>query len=107
MARICWSRPPTKYTGAHADCVLGYVSANEKHAARLHQTHGDLGLFASGDDCFLGLRGLRTLGVRLKQHQETGLALARWLKARPEVARILHPALPDDPGHALWKRDFS
>ena len=51
--------------------------------------------------------GLRTLAVRLKQHQETGLTLARWLKARPEVARILHPALPDDPGHALWKRDFS
>ncbi len=97
----------TKYIGGHADVMLGYVSANEKHAARLHQTHGDMGLFASGDDCFLGLRGLRTLAVRLKQHQETGLALARWLKARPEVARILHPALPDDPGHALWKRDFS
>jgi cysteine-S-conjugate beta-lyase len=97
----------TKYIGGHADVMLGYVSANEKHAARLHQTHGDLGLFASGDDCFLGLIGLRTLAVRLKQHQQTGLTLARWLKARPEVARILHPALPDDPGHTLWKRDFS
>jgi cystathionine beta-lyase len=97
----------TKYIGGHADVMLGYVSANERHAGRLHQTHGDLGLYASGDDCFLGLRGLRTLAVRLKQHQENGLTLARWLKARPEVARILHPALPDDPGHALWKRDFS
>jgi len=97
----------TKYIGGHADVMLGYVAANERHAARLHQVHGDLGLYASGDDCFLGLRGVRTLGVRLKQHQETGLALARWLKDRPEVARILHPALPDDPGHALWKRDFS
>ena len=97
----------TKYIGGHADVMLGYVAANEKHAGRLHQTHGDLGLYASGDDCFLGLRGLRTLAVRLKQHQQTGLALARWLQARPEVARILHPALPDDPGHALWKRDFS
>ncbi|HUE65891.1 MAG TPA: cystathionine beta-lyase [Rhizomicrobium sp.] len=97
----------TKYIGGHADVMLGYVAANERHAGRLHQVHGDLGLFASGDDCFLGLRGLRTLAVRLKQHQETGLALARWLKARPEVVRILHPALPDDPGHALWKRDFS
>jgi cystathionine beta-lyase len=97
----------TKYIGGHADVMLGYVSANERHAARLHQVHGDLGLYASGDDCFLGLRGLRTLGVRLKQHQETGLTLARWLKDRPEVTRILHPALPDDPGHALWKRDFS
>jgi cystathionine beta-lyase len=95
----------TKYIGGHADVMLGYVSANERHAARLHQVHGDLGLYASGDDCFLGLRGLRTLAVRLRQ--ETGLALARWLKGRPEVARILHPALPDDPGHALWKRDFS
>ncbi|HEX4270166.1 MAG TPA: cystathionine beta-lyase [Rhizomicrobium sp.] len=97
----------TKYIGGHADVMLGYVSANERHAGRLHQTHGDLGLYASGDDCFLGLRGLRTLAVRLKQHQETGLILARWLKGRPEVARILHPALEDDPGHGLWKRDFS
>ena len=97
----------TKYIGGHADVMLGYVAANERHAGRLHQTHGDLGLYASGDDCFLGLRGLRTLAVRLKQHQENGLALARWLTARPEVARILHPALENDPGHALWKRDFS
>jgi len=97
----------TKYIGGHADVMLGYVAANEKHAGRLHQVHGDLGLYASGDDCFLGLRGLRTLAVRLARHQETGLALARWLQARSEVARILHPALPDDPGHALWKRDFS
>ena len=97
----------TKYVGGHADVMLGYVSANDAHAARLVETHGNMGLYASGDDCFLGLRGLRTLPVRLKQHQETGLALARWLKQQPEVARILHPALEDDPGHALWKRDFS
>jgi cystathionine beta-lyase len=97
----------TKYIGGHADVMLGYVSANERHAGKLHQVHGDLGLYASGDDCFLGLRGLRTLAVRLRQHQETGLKLARWLKSRPEVARILHPALADDPGHVLWKRDFS
>jgi cysteine-S-conjugate beta-lyase len=97
----------TKYVGGHADVMLGYVAANERHAARLHQIHGDLGLYASGDDCFLGLRGLRTLAVRLARHQETGLTLARWLQARPEVARILHPGLQSDPGHALWKRDFS
>ncbi|HEY8254867.1 MAG TPA: cystathionine beta-lyase [Rhizomicrobium sp.] len=97
----------TKYIGGHADVMLGYVAANESHAGRLHQVHGDLGLYASGDDCFLGLRGLRTLAVRLARHQQTGLTLARWLQARPEVARILHPALPGDPGHALWKRDFS
>jgi cystathionine beta-lyase len=97
----------TKYVGGHADVMLGYVSANESHADRLHETHGNLGLFASGDDCFLGLRGLRTLAVRLARHQETGLTLARWLAARPEVSRVLHPALESDPGHALWKRDFS
>jgi cystathionine beta-lyase len=97
----------TKYIGGHADVMLGYVAANETHAARLTETHGNMGLYASGDDCFLGLRGLRTLPVRLARHQATGIALATWLKARPEVARVLHPALPDDPGHALWKRDFS
>ncbi len=97
----------TKYIGGHADVMLGYVSANERHAARLHQLHGDLGLYASGDDCFLGLRGLRTLDVRLARHQETGLTLARWLQGRPEIARILHPGLESDPGHVLWKRDFS
>ena len=97
----------TKYVGGHADVMLGYVSANDSHAARLHETHGNLGLYASGDDCFLGLRGLRTLPVRLARHQETGLTLARWLASRPEVARVLHPGLENDPGHALWKRDFS
>ena len=97
----------TKYVGGHADVMLGYVAANDSHAARLHETHGNLGLYASGDDCFLGLRGLRTRPVRLARHQETGLALARWLAGRPEVARVLHPGLESDPGHALWKRDFS
>jgi cystathionine beta-lyase len=97
----------TKYIGGHADVMLGYVAAGERYAARLHQLHGDLGLYASGDDCFLGLRGLRTLAVRLARHQQTGLTLARWLQGQPEVARILHPGLESDPGHALWKRDFS
>jgi cystathionine beta-lyase len=97
----------TKYVGGHADVMLGYVSANESHAARLHELHGNMGLYASGDDCFLGLRGLRTLPVRLAQHQQTGFRLARWLQARPEVARVMHPGLESDPGHALWKRDFS
>jgi len=97
----------TKYVGGHADVMLGYISANESHAERLHQTHGNMGLYASGDDCFLGLRGLRTLPVRLARHQETGFKLARWLQTRPEVARVLHPGLESDPGHALWKRDFS
>ena len=78
----------------------------QSHAARLGNFVGDLGLYASGDDCFLALRGLRTLAVRLKRHQETATTLARWLLARPEVSRVLYPALKSDPGHALWKRDF-
>jgi cystathionine beta-lyase len=97
----------TKYIGGHADVMLGYVAANESHARRLIETHGNMGLYASGDDCFLGLRGLRTLPTRLARHQQTALTLARWLQTRPEVARVLYPALESDPGHRLWKRDFS
>ena len=96
----------TKYVGGHADVMIGYVSANESHAKGLRCTHHDLGLYASGDDCFLALRGLRTMAVRLARHQETALKLVRWLKRRPEVARVLYPALEGDPGHTLWKRDF-
>jgi cystathionine beta-lyase len=96
----------TKYIGGHADVMIGYVTANAAHKKRLEDTHNDLGLYASGDDCYLALRGLRTMPVRLARHQETGLKLARWMQARPEVARVLHPGLESDPGHALWKRDF-
>lgn len=96
----------TKYVGGHADVMIGYVSANESHAKGLRDTHHDLGLYASGDDCFLALRGLRTMAVRLARHQETALKLVRWLKGRPEVARVLYPALEGDPGHTIWKRDF-
>jgi cystathionine beta-lyase len=97
----------TKYIGGHADVMLGYVCANGSHAARLAQTHDHLGVYASGDDCFLALRGLRTMPVRLPRHGETALALARWLQTRPEVSRVLYPPLQDDPGHALWARDFT
>jgi cystathionine beta-lyase len=97
----------TKYVGGHADVMLGTITANQSHTARLSDVHGHLGLYASGDDCFLGLRGLRTLSVRLARHQETGLKLAHWLAKRDEVVRVLHPALESDPGHAIWKRDFT
>ena len=97
----------TKYVGGHADVMIGYVCANESHVARLLQTHHDLGLYASGDDCFLALRGLRTIPVRLARHGETALKLARWLQAWQEVSRVLYPALEDDPGHEIWKRDFT
>ncbi len=97
----------TKYIGGHADVLLGSVTANAAWEERLVHAHGDLGLCASGDDAFLTLRGLRTLGVRLRRHQESATELAIWLKTRPEVARVLYPPLHEDPGHALWKRDFT
>ena len=97
----------TKYVGGHADVMIGYVCADESHAPRLARTHDHLGIYASGDDCFLALRGLRTMAVRLARHQETALKLSRWLSSRPEVSRVLYPALESDAGHALWKRDFT
>jgi cystathionine beta-lyase len=96
----------TKYIGGHADVMLGYVTANESHRARLEHAHGDLGLYASGDDCYLALRGLRTMAVRLRQHQENATTIAHWLQSHPAIARVLYPALESDPGYALWKRDF-
>jgi cystathionine beta-lyase len=97
----------TKYIGGHSDIMLGTVSANAATLPRLKETAAALGLCAAPDDIYLALRGLRTLAVRLARHQENGLAVARWLAARPEVLRVLHPGLETDPGHAIWKRDFS
>jgi cystathionine beta-lyase len=98
----------TKYIAGHADAMLGLVVASDERTFRAVKSCAvAIGNCAGPDDCYLGLRGLRTLSVRLERHQETGLKLARWLKSRPEVARVIHPALPDDPGHALWKRDFT
>jgi cysteine-S-conjugate beta-lyase len=97
----------TKYIVGHADAMLGLITASERAAPFIEKAHEDLGLCAGPEDCFLGLRGLRTLGVRLARHNESALAMAHWLEARPEVARVLHPALPSHPGHALWKRDFT
>jgi cystathionine beta-lyase len=97
----------TKYPGGHADLMMGYVCANAAHQDRLAETHAELGLYVSGDDCFLALRGLRTMPLRLRRHEETALVLARWLSERPEVERVLHPALESDRGHGLWRRDFT
>ena len=97
----------TKYIVGHADAMLGVITTTEEHFQTVKTMAHALGHAAAPDDCYLALRGLRTLAVRLARHQETGLALARWLEGRPEVARVLHPALPDDPGHSLWKRDFT
>ncbi len=97
----------TKYIVGHADAMLGAITANEATWPLIARAHEDLGLCPGPEDVYLALRGLRSLGVRLPRHQASGLELARWLQARPEVARVLHPALPSDPGHALWKRDFT
>ncbi len=97
----------TKYIGGHADVNGGAVTVNAAYKDRLTETHDSLGFTLASDEAFLALRGLRTLSVRLKRHQETAMALARWLQTRPEVARVLYPALESDPGHALWKRDFT
>ncbi len=97
----------TKYIGGHADLMLGSVTAAERVAPRLEQARRVLGQTAGPDDAWLALRGLRTLDVRLRRHEENGLRVARWLKEQPQIARVLHPAMEDCPGHDLWKRDFS
>ena len=96
----------TKYLVGHADALLGFITSNDRAKRHVELAAGNLGVCPGSEETYLGLRGLRTLDVRLARHQETGIRLAQWLQARPEVSRVLHPALSDDPGHALWKRDF-
>jgi cystathionine beta-lyase len=96
----------TKYPAGHSDLLIGAVVANEAWWPQLRDMSRDFGQTASPDDIFLALRGMRTLELRLKQHEASALQVAQWLQTHPAVSRVLHPALPDDPGHALWKRDF-
>lgn len=98
----------TKYVVGHSDAMLGVISCrDEARWETVKRTAMLYGYCAGPDEAYLGLRGLRTMPTRLKQHWETGLLLADWLRTQPEVTRVLHPALPGDPGHALWKRDFT
>lgn len=97
----------TKYIGGHADIMLGSITMNERASAAVVKTHDDLGLCTGPEDVYLALRGLRSLGARLERHQRSALEIARWLAGRSEVARVIHPGLPSDPGHTLWKRDFT
>ncbi|MDX2265583.1 MAG: cystathionine beta-lyase [Hyphomicrobiales bacterium] len=97
----------TKYITGHSDVMLGAVTVNDRAAPVMRVYHETAGLCASPEDCFLAARGLRTLSARLERHWRSGLAVAEWLRTRPEILRVLHPALPDDPGHALWRRDFT
>jgi len=96
----------TKYIVGHADAMLGAVTVNVRGKAHLDRAKEALGACPGSEETYLGLRGLRTLDVRLARHQSSGLEIARWLEARPEVARVVHPGLPSHPGHDVWKRDF-
>ena len=97
----------SKYIGGHSYLMLGTISANRTAWPQLIKLVHAMGLCVGPDDMYLGLRGLRTLGVRLAQHYAAGLSIAHWLEARPEVLRVLHPALERHPGHAIWQRDYT
>lgn len=97
----------TKYIVGHSDAMLGTITTTDELYEKIKWTTLGLGYCAGPDDCYLGLRGLRSLSARLERHQRTGLALAHWFESRPEVARVLHPALPGCPGHDIWERDFT
>jgi cystathionine beta-lyase len=97
----------TKYIVGHSDALMGLVVTNEKCWLTVRRTVADFGFSVSPDDCYLALRGLRTIGVRMRHQQQSALKVARWLEARPEVLRVLYPPLESDAGHALWKRDFT
>jgi cystathionine beta-lyase len=97
----------TKYPAGHADVLIGTVSANAAHWEALQEGYQTLGSCSGPDDVYQMLRGLRTMGVRLERHRKSALEIAIWLETQHGVARVLHPALPSHPDHALWKRDFS
>lgn len=96
----------TKYLGGHSDLLMGIVSANEPWWPKLREAYDLMAMLPGAEDCFLALRGLRTMHLRLKEAEKRGLEMAHWLKSRPEVLKVLHPAFPDCPGHEFWKRDF-
>ncbi|TNM62206.1 cystathionine beta-lyase [Aliirhizobium smilacinae] len=96
----------TKYPSGHSDIIMGSVSANAQWWPKLEETRILMGICGAPDDSYQILRGLRTMGIRLEHHQKSALAIAQWLEGRDDVARVLHPALPSFPGHAIWKRDF-
>ncbi len=96
----------TKYIGGHSDVLLGLILTNEATTPMLHRLWTDMGVTASSDDCFLGLRGLRSLPLRLARHQASATTIAEWLRARPEVREVIYPPLAGSRGHELWRRDF-
>lgn len=97
----------TKYIVGHSDVMIGSVTTTARYWQKLRRTAQDLGQYVSPDDAYLAARGLRTLSVRLREHEASALQLARWLETRDEVSAVLHPALPQCPGHEIWNRDFA
>ena len=98
----------TKYAAGHSDVLIGTITVNNDEDWQiLHAAARGLGQYASPDDCWLTLRGMRTMGIRLAAQMEAAIQVAHWLRQQPEVAQVLHPALPGAPGHAIWKRDFT
>ena len=97
----------TKYIAGHSDVVIGVIVTNESHWLTVRRTVADYGYGVSPDDCYLALRGFRTIGVRMNQQMQNALKVARWLQSQQHVRRVLYPALEGDPGYAIWKRDFS
>jgi len=97
----------TKYLSGHSDILLGLVSANERTWKDLRATYDAMAICAGPEDMFLALRGMRTMLLRLKEQEKAALEMAHWLKAQPDVLKVLHPAHPDCPGHEIWKRDFT
>lgn len=97
----------TKYPAGHADVLMGGVSANSQHFPKLQSSTRALGICVGGDDAYLVLRSMRSMGVRMRHQEKSTLQICQWLQTKTEVSRVLYPALPDDPGHELWARDFS
>lgn len=97
----------TKYLGGHSDLLMGLVSANEETWPALRKMYDSMAMLPGAEDCFLALRGLRTMHLRLKEAEKRGLEMAYWLKTRHEVTKVLHPAFPECPGHEFWQRDFT
>ncbi|MEE9314017.1 MAG: cystathionine beta-lyase [Rhizobiaceae bacterium] len=96
----------TKYPSGHSDVLMGGVSANERTWEQLHDSYEAMGMCVSGDDAYLILRGMRTMGIRMERQEQTTMKLCKWLQGHDQVSRVLYPALPEDPGYELWKRDY-
>ncbi|THF25789.1 cystathionine beta-lyase [Pseudomonas atacamensis] len=96
----------TKYLGGHSDLLMGLVTANAETWPALRQTYDSMSMLPGAEDCFLALRGMRTMHLRIKEAERRGLEIAQWLLEQPEVKQVLHPAIPSCPGHDIWKRDF-